>query len=771
MDIKNTIKLLLNALEKSRPTDGRLPSRPLFPESTKRLYDAYAKIHEGEKPLTPSSSQPGPSEPFVDSSELEVENPVFKIINALKERYKIDFRCQNIEQIKEIIDIIEQSGVPFKHIVDNIGLKVISVIDDDSFLAKHNHEKNSIDLSSAIFDPEWRKENPFHRIETVPALWELLVHEIGHAVEKHLHETDKPIIDPIWHETTGWKYPHGDEKELKAKGYVPALETFLKVPEEKMDTLEDGDKEVIIKRIKIKNPYELSGKQIRISWYGCVGPREDFAESYANYILNPKEFKESDPERYEYMQRYIFDGKEYSPSIMPFIPMQKSFDDTGISEQTLQTWKEIEDETLQVINQSKAELFNIAFDKIINSQQYLLGKEISSDIHVRENLKILLRHGFKSSQIIVGKLTPDGEMHYWIELNVGTKKVIVDTHGDGLKPYIGETKSEYSIEKSRGPKKKPYGHTEYMRIVHGKPQMVPAKGVKPTNNLEDDLRAKKPEAFRVIFDEKNYVHQYDKGLIKSIRGMFVNIAKKYSSWIEIDDALSAIKVGVYHYISKKPKPGQKKKNIKNRLEDIAILAVRNEIRDNYRYPNAGTKDMWRIRKLRAIKNSLLAEGKAVTAENILKRCGWSRKKLDRIEQIMEPERIDAPVISNDKEEVYQKEIPYIDPKLELTEKKIDWKSDTEEDYIKKIVLRALETGVLSREQALLVNLIGIKRMKVKEVKRKTGIHGVAKKYLRATRKIKKWVLAEKSKEAQEVQTQIQQIQQENKKESIANDKM
>ena len=230
-----------------------------------------------------------------------------------KNKYGIKINAHNEGQVKEIEDALEISNLPEKHISKNIGLKNIIVEDDNNYLAKHSDNKDTIFFSNQVFSDKFKKEHPFHRIKHVPTLLELLVHEIGHSMEETLHTKNKKVIDPLWHDLTGWKYPHSLEeiKDLENKGYVSALQAFEEVPKEELTTLNAGDEDKIKERIKHRNPHQMPNKRMKISWYGVTSPREDFSESYVNYLLNNKKFKVKDLERYNYMKKYVFDGRIY----------------------------------------------------------------------------------------------------------------------------------------------------------------------------------------------------------------------------------------------------------------------------------------------------------------------------------------------------------------------------------------------------------------------------------------------------------------------------
>lgn len=453
MENKNLQELTLKIFNilKSRPTDSRKASKPLYNERLDNLNSEYGRKPEGEAPLLPASDKPGPQHEFAPSEELggEVDKEAEQFY-TLMSRYNVRFEVPDNRQLLEILAIIANAKIPLKHIQANESLKTIKVVDRDDFLAKFNNDTNELDLSEKLFDEGWRSQHPFHRIRSVPAIYELLVHEIGHSVEKNLHETDKPVIDPHWHEVAGWAYPKENEQELEQKGYVPALQTFLAVPIEKMTTLEDPikDREGIAERIKDKNPYQLPEKVLKISWYGCVGPREDFAESYVNFVLNGKKMRKREPERYEYMRNYIFDGQEYDDLVLP-----KSA-----------VWQEIMSRIQKSITICQIHQFNKAFEEMTKSKY--INKSSDFDDHIKRNWRILRRNGFRP--IVVKSYGGRS----WLEVTIGGEKITVDTWGK----FIGKsTKNRpYPILKSR---KAPYGHKGYTRVRRGKPEIIQQKGV------------------------------------------------------------------------------------------------------------------------------------------------------------------------------------------------------------------------------------------------------------------------------------------------------
>jgi hypothetical protein len=48
-----------------------------------------------------------------------------------------------------------------------------------------------------------------------------------------------------------------------------------------------------------------------VSNYAKTKVEEDFAETYAVYMLDPEALNEISPEKYEFMREHVFDGKEY----------------------------------------------------------------------------------------------------------------------------------------------------------------------------------------------------------------------------------------------------------------------------------------------------------------------------------------------------------------------------------------------------------------------------------------------------------------------------
>ena len=74
------------------------------------------------------------------------------------------------------------------------------------------------------------------------------------------------------------------------------------------------------------NAYWVSGESVQRSWdklsvasasdeyvtgYARTGVREDFAESYATYVLDPDLLSEVSQKKYDFMRNFIFSGREY----------------------------------------------------------------------------------------------------------------------------------------------------------------------------------------------------------------------------------------------------------------------------------------------------------------------------------------------------------------------------------------------------------------------------------------------------------------------------
>jgi len=270
-------------------------------------------IEDSNKPLIfPALAELDQS--YADVSD-QLEGGLGEITEAIKgEHLGVNVTVADKAQKSKINSILKL--VPLHHLKDNAGINSIVVSDDEDFLAKHNDESGTIHLSKKIFTPEYNKNRPYHRIEGIPSLTELLVHEIGHAVEQNLHTKNKKIIDPLWHRVTGWKYPKNKEHvtRLKDEGYVSAFSSFKKTPEKDLATLEANDISQIESRIKRRYPMQLPDKKMKISWYGVTSPREDFAESYTRYVLDVDRMKAVEPNRYNYMKNYIFKKGEGNES-------------------------------------------------------------------------------------------------------------------------------------------------------------------------------------------------------------------------------------------------------------------------------------------------------------------------------------------------------------------------------------------------------------------------------------------------------------------------
>lgn len=65
-----------------------------------------------------------------------------------------------------------------------------------------------------------------------------------------------------------------------------------------------------------------------VSGYATSSPAEDYAESCMSYILYPQKLKDKAPEKYDYMKKYIFKGKEYLEEPWA-LPPQKQYEMFG----------------------------------------------------------------------------------------------------------------------------------------------------------------------------------------------------------------------------------------------------------------------------------------------------------------------------------------------------------------------------------------------------------------------------------------------------------
>jgi len=215
---------------------------------------------------------------------------------------------ENGKQKQIILDIL--SKLPRRHVVDNKELKSIIVTDDNNFLAKHNNKNGNIYLSKKLFTLPYQAKRPFHRIRGVPSLIELLSHEIGHSVEKVSYGTND---NKQWIEKFGWVYPkdNNEVKTLSQRGYSSAMYNFNNISENDRNTLDQKDIQDIEGKIRERYPMQKDKKRNKISWYGLVSPKEDFAESYCNYIFNNKNMFSLGPERYEFIEDEIMDGEVF----------------------------------------------------------------------------------------------------------------------------------------------------------------------------------------------------------------------------------------------------------------------------------------------------------------------------------------------------------------------------------------------------------------------------------------------------------------------------
>ena len=641
-------------------------NKPLVFPRLAELYEPYGKLSEGDKPIITGSSKPGPQYKMVPSEFLEEHTNEDKILGHLKERFKIDFRPQKEEQLSEIVNILVNSEIPLKHISANIGLKKIQVLDSDEFLAKHNNDTNAIDISAKLFTPEWKAEHPYHRIKNVPALWELLIHEIGHAVEKHYHETEQAMIDPLWHDVTGWQYPHNDEEKklFLDKGYVSALVAFKRVPKEKMTTLEPGDREIIIERIKLKEPVELPRKRMKISWYGIVGPREDFAESYVNYILNGERFKKVESARYDYMRKYVFDGKEFEP--INYNMVSKSFKDMPGLSPVSHRWEKIRD---RIIDITEMWNFRRAIKAIENS-----SKKGNCLDQAQTNLAILHNRKFKNAMLVPVQGTETGPIHWQIELNVGSKRMVVDSQGQSKE-----------IEKA-----KRRGHKEFTRIRRGKQEFIPAKGFIPTE--PDKLRVMTHKAMERDGQAfLNLMSQFDR--------MFHKVVHHYEGWLktagmEHEDGMSIIKEIVLKRIHEyDPKKGAQ---IGTWLYELADGALKNAVVTECRVEGLTKPEMGQLRKVHAIRDDLKMKGKDPSPKNIARIGKLPEEMVKKLLEHQPTVKLDMPIGGGANGLVYIRDlITDLRKDEELTDLRIDWRDKLEQ---------ALANGIINTNEALIADL-------------------------------------------------------------------
>lgn len=106
---------------------------------------------------------------------------------------------------------------------------------------------------------------------------EIIIHEIGHAVDAYginLHNNYLSNM-PEWLEITGWEpgAPYQSERAVIQKdGYSNELP---------------------------------GGREAPVSSYACTHRKEDFAETYRTYIINPMFLKDNFPLRYAFMERFV----------------------------------------------------------------------------------------------------------------------------------------------------------------------------------------------------------------------------------------------------------------------------------------------------------------------------------------------------------------------------------------------------------------------------------------------------------------------------------
>ena len=239
-------------------------------------------------------------------------NPkVHELQENLNKRYNLDIDIDDLQQLQEIASVLNSINVPDWHIKNNPSIRRIVISPDNSFYSKHNRKTKTITLSNQLFTPEFKQQQPHHRIAHIPSLHELLMHEIGHSVDQYRDEAKLPN----YYKQFGWAIANNPQGGLRLKneGFDFALDSFRRVPKEKLTTVDNEDAKQIEERIKGGGFYQKPDKKMKLSWYGLTSPREDFAESYVNYVFNPVIFKKIEPERYDFLKTNIFNAKEYLP--------------------------------------------------------------------------------------------------------------------------------------------------------------------------------------------------------------------------------------------------------------------------------------------------------------------------------------------------------------------------------------------------------------------------------------------------------------------------
>lgn len=256
---------------------------------------------------------------IIENIKKALNQKAYKLRKKIKKKYGIDIDIDDYNKLSEIVKVFDDVQLPIEHIKNNPAFKRLILSPAKDFYSKHNRISKTIILSEQLFDPDFRKRQPFHRIKHVPSLYELLVHEIGHTVDQMLRKK----VCPLFQKQFGWISIENqkDKEQVEKQGYKSSLEAFLEVPEEKLTTIDSDEKKRIIHKIEHQGLYQKPEKHMKISWYGITGPREDFAESYVNYVLNSSNFKRIEPERYKFMKKYIFNNKEY-----PDFVLRKSID-------------------------------------------------------------------------------------------------------------------------------------------------------------------------------------------------------------------------------------------------------------------------------------------------------------------------------------------------------------------------------------------------------------------------------------------------------------
>lgn len=143
---------------------------------------------------------------------------------------------------------------------------------------------------SITFDPN---NHEFINSPSTLGFYECGSHAICIADEARFSEGSEGVIDTVTH-------------EVGHNAYAEIIETNSGL-EAKWQALNAESRQQL----------QMDGTGF-VSDYAMTNKYEDFAESYRTYIRDPEKLQILAPEKYEFMQDYIFAGREYQPSILAY---------------------------------------------------------------------------------------------------------------------------------------------------------------------------------------------------------------------------------------------------------------------------------------------------------------------------------------------------------------------------------------------------------------------------------------------------------------------